>query len=134
MIAVRRRTSSLAVAVYVVAMTAYVYGFEHRADADQARQVGIDEALVIASTALLHVALGVVVGRWPVLLLPLVPVVIAIPAGDYPGAWPEGSVALNMYMQEMLYGMPLVALGVVARRLVERRRRSPTHGAAPGPA
>jgi hypothetical protein len=52
-----------ALLIYAGAMVAYIYGFEHRPDADYAREIGPDEVLVLASVAMLHLALGAVVGR-----------------------------------------------------------------------
>jgi hypothetical protein len=80
----RSALAPLALLVYVVAMTAYIYAFVHRPDADQAQEVGADEVVILSSIALLHIALGFVIGRRAI-LAPLLPVAIAIPAGDYPG-------------------------------------------------
>jgi hypothetical protein len=56
--AVRRRFAVpvFAVLIYAAAMTAYVYGFEDRPDADYARETGADEILVFAGVAAPHVA------------------------------------------------------------------------------
>lgn len=110
----------LAVVVYVAAMTAYIYAFVHRPDADFASEIGPDEVAVFASVALLHVALGFVVGP-RALAVPLIPVVIAIPAGDYPGGWPEGPVWLGVLGNELFLGIPLVALGIALRAIADRR-------------
>lgn len=104
-------------------MVAYIYGFEHRPDADRAREIGPDELLVLATVALLHVALGAVVGRWPVLLAPVLSILIAIPAGDYPGRWPEIPVAATLTYQMLFFGIPLVTLGAVTRSALGRRHR-----------
>jgi len=112
---------TLALLLYAAAMAAYVYGFEHRPDADRAREVGVDEVAVLASVALLHLALGAVVARWLVLLAPVVPVLIALPAGDYPGGWPDQPVAAAILLQEALFGLPLTALGVLVSQLLGRR-------------
>jgi hypothetical protein len=55
----------LALLVYAAAMTAYIYGFVHRPDADYAQEVGADEAVIFASVALLHVVLGFVISQAP---------------------------------------------------------------------
>ncbi len=120
----RFRTAAWALVVYCGAMTVYVYAFEHREDADYARQTGADEILVLLSVALLHVALGAVVGRWPVALAPALAVVIAVPAGDYPGGWPDIPVAATIATQMLLFGVPLVAIGVVLRRMMIHRGRA----------
>jgi hypothetical protein len=109
--------------VYVAVMTTYIYAFVHRPEPDYASEVGAGEAVVIASVVLLHVALGFVIS-WPLAILaPLLPVVIAIPAGDYPGAWPEGPVWLGMLLNEVFFGVPLVALGIAIRAIADRRMR-----------
>ena len=116
---------ALALLVYAASMTAYIYGFEDRPDADYAREYGADEYAVLSSVALLHVALGALVRRWQVLFAPLlVPFLIALPAGDYPGGWPEGPVSVAILLQELFYGLPLVALGVVARWIFDRRMQA----------
>ena len=119
-----RPTQLVALLIYGGAMVAYIYGFEHRSDADRAREIGPDELLVFSAVAMLHVALGAVVGRWPVLLAPLLSILIAIPAGDYPGRWPETPVAGTLAFQMLLFGMPLVTLGAVVRALLDRRKRT----------
>ena len=109
----------LALTFFVIGMTVYIYGYEHRADADYAREEGLDEALVLASAALLHVALGAGL-RWKAIPVLLLPIVIALPAGAYPGGWPEGSVAQTMFVQELVFGLPLVGLGMVIGWAYER--------------
>jgi hypothetical protein len=111
----------LVVLVYVAAMTAYIYAFVHVPEPDYASEVGAAEAAVLASVALLHVAVGFVI-FWPfAILAPLLPVVIAISAGDYPGGWPEGPVWLGVLLNELFFGLPLIALGIAIRALVDRR-------------
>ncbi len=107
-----------ALLIYAGAMIGYIYGFEHRPDADYAREIGPDEVLVLAAIAMLHLALGAVVGRWPVVLAPALSVLLAIPAGDYPGGWPETSVAAAVTYQTLFFGVPLVVLGVVLRSVL----------------
>jgi hypothetical protein len=107
---------------YTAAMTAYIYGFVHRPDADYAQENGADEAVIFASVALLHVALGFIIGRRAI-VAPLLPVVIAIPAGDFPGGWPDVPVWADVLYGEMLVGVPLVALGVAIRAIAERRKQ-----------
>ena len=120
----RRLGIASALLIYCGAMTAYVYAFEHREDADYARQTGADEVLVLASAALLHVAFGALVGRWAIVLAPVLAVLIAAPAGDYPGGFPDIPVAAAIAIQMTLFGIPLVALGVVLRWMMRRRSRA----------
>ena len=110
----------LTLALFVVGMTLYVYGYEHRADADYAREEGLDEVLVLVGAAALHIALGAVLRLLAIPAL-LLPSIIAIPAGDYPGGWPEVPVAMAMFFQEAFYGLPLVVLGMVIRWSYEWR-------------
>jgi hypothetical protein len=114
--------SAVTLLVYAAAMTAYIYGFLHRPDADYAQEVGADELGIFAGVALLHVALGFVLGRRAILAL-LVPIVIAIPAGDYPGGWPETPVWVDVLIGEGLIGVPLVVLGVAIRAIADRRKQ-----------
>ena len=108
--------------VYAAAMTAYIYGYEHRPDADYAWEVSADDVFILAAAGLIHVALGFVFGTWWALAAVLLPVALAMPAGDYPGGWPDTPVAATMLFQELAFGLPLVAGGVVSRRLLARRR------------
>jgi hypothetical protein len=109
---------------YVAAMTAYIYAFVHVPEPDYASEVGAAEAVMLAGVALLHVALGFVI-FWPLAILaPLLPVVIAIPAGDYPGGWPEGPVWLGVLLNEVFFGVPLIALGFAIRALADRRMQA----------
>jgi hypothetical protein len=96
--------------LFAVGMTIYIYGYEHRADADYAREEGVEEAFVLACAAVLHVVLGAVL-RLKAIPALVLPVVLAIPAGDYPGGWPEVPVAYALFVQELFFGIPLVLLG-----------------------
>ena len=112
-------------ALFVAGMTLYVYGYEHRGDADYAREERLGEVLVLAAAAALHIALGAVLRLWAIPAL-LLPVVIAIPAGSYPGGWPEMPVAGVLFFQEMTFGLLLVFLGIgigIGYDRVVRRRR-----------
>ena len=77
--------------------------------------------LVTAEFALAHVALGFTARHWPVVLLPLVLVPLAIPAG-YPQSMFEPRP--DWWTQAMLvqFEVALVALGVGVRALADRRR------------
>ncbi len=108
--------------IYAGALSAFVYAFEHREDADRARQTGPDELLVRGSVAALHLLLGFAIGQWRAVLAALFPFLVAIPAGEYPGRWPEGYVAETILLQELVFGGPLILIGVGIRRLLGRRR------------
>jgi hypothetical protein len=116
---------AFALVVYTAAMTAYVFGFEHRPDADYAREIGVDELAIFVSASLLHVGLGAVLG-WRALFVVFLPVVIAIPAGEYPGRWPEGPVWAGMFYSAAFLGAPLAALGVGISAIADRRVRRGT--------
>jgi hypothetical protein len=75
--------------------------------------------LVAAGFALAHVALGFLMGRWPVVLLPLVLVPLAIPAGYPESRWEPPPVWLTqtLFVQ---FEVSLVALGVGVRTLAGR--------------
>lgn len=75
--------------------------------------------LVTAGFALAHVALGFTVGRWPVVLLPLVLAPLAIPAGYPESRWepPPVWVTQTLLVQ---FEVALVALGLGARTLADR--------------
>jgi hypothetical protein len=114
----------LVLLVYVAAMTSYIYVYVHRPEPDYAREVGAAEGVLLAIIVLLHVALGFVI-FWPfAILAALLPTVIAIPAGDHPGGWPEGPVWLEMFGNWVFFGLPLVALGIAIRAIADRRMQS----------
>ena len=75
--------------------------------------------LVAAGFALAHVALGFTVRRWPVVLLPLVLVPLAIPAG-YPQSMFEPPPVWWTQAMLVQFEVALVALGVGARTFVDR--------------
>ena len=109
--------------VYVAATAAYIYVFMYRPDPDYLTGIRPSEAAVLAGVGLIHVALGFV-SRLLAFLAPLLPVVIAIPAGDYFAEWPEGPVWVVVLLEEILLGVPLIALGVAMRALADRRMRA----------
>jgi hypothetical protein len=74
--------------------------------------------LVSAGFALAHVALGFV-GRWPVVLLPLAIVPLAIPAG-YPQSMFEPPPVWWTQAMLVQFEVALVALGVGARSISDR--------------
>jgi hypothetical protein len=110
-------------AVFCALMTVYIYAWEHRPEPDYSDEPENAFDVIVPVGALsLHVVTGFAIGRWWALALAFAPIVIAIPAGDYPGGWPELPVAFTMLFQELYLGLPALAIGVLARRLVERRR------------
>ena len=73
--------------------------------------------LVTAGFAVAHVALGFLVGRWPVVLLPLVLAPMAIPAG-YPQSMFEPPPVWLTQTLLVQFEVALVALGLGARTVV----------------
>ena len=73
--------------------------------------------LVTAGFAVAHVALGFLVGRWPVVLLPLVLVPLAIPAG-YPQSMFEPPPVWLTQTLLVQFEVALVALGLGVRTVV----------------
>ena len=126
-----RTGQALVLTSFLIGLTLFIYGYEHRADADYAREEGLEEAFVLASAALLHIALGAAL-RFKAVPALLLPVFIAIPAGSYPGGWPEVPVAMAMFFQELFFGLPLVVLGMAIgwtyRWLVSRSTTGVTAG------
>lgn len=110
----------LVLLVYVAAMTTYIYAFVHQPEPDYVREVAAAEAAILVGLALLHVALGFVIGPRAILAL-LLPIAIAIPAGDHPGGWPEGPVWLEVLLNEVFFGLPLLAFGIAIRAIADRR-------------
>jgi hypothetical protein len=106
------------VVVYLGIGTAWIYLFLDRGHFED-RDLWW---LVAAGFALAHVALGFLVGRWPVILLPLVLTPLAVPAGYPVSQYGEPSPVWLGQMILVQAEIPLVALGVGARELVDRAR------------
>jgi hypothetical protein len=75
--------------------------------------------LSIAFLGLAHAACGYLLGRWWVVLLPAVPIVLAIPAGDFPTSRPEYPIWFGFAMLAPLL-LVLAAVGILARKYVLR--------------
>jgi hypothetical protein len=123
----------LVTALYVVLATVYVYAWEHQPEPDYSHEPENAVDLIVPISFLaLHFATGLAVGRLWVLALALVPFLVAIPAGEYPGGWPEVPVWLVMLTQGFAFFLPCLAAGLVVRLLFERRRQK--RGRSPQPA
>jgi hypothetical protein len=121
----RNRFDLVAVAGYCLLMTVYVYAWVHQPEPDYSKEPeNAVDVLVPIGALVLHLVTGFAIGRWWALALALFPVVVAIPAGDYPGGWPELPVAFTMASEELMFGLPALAIGVAARRLLARRKGS----------
>jgi peptidoglycan/LPS O-acetylase OafA/YrhL len=109
----RAEARPLAVAAaYVAAMALYIFGI-----ADRNVGYGSDAAgwLGIAALAALHLATGWGMGRWWAVLLPLLAVPIAIPAGYPERTEPELWIGVAYVVAPA--GVALIALAVAVRRL-----------------
>ena len=106
--------SSLGAAVYLALLTLWVYGV-----ADGADTYCIAWLLLLVAFA--QVAAGLVVRSWWAILLPVLVVVISIPAGQ-PDSTP-GEEAFPLWFGlafAALLATPLVAFGVAARKIHDR--------------
>lgn len=109
----RYRRAAVVVVAYLAVAAAWVYLF-----LDSGSLEGDDLWwLVTAGFAVAHVALGFLVGRWPVVLLPLVLVPLAIPAG-YPQSMFEPPPVWLTQTLLVQFEVALVALGLGVRTVV----------------
>jgi hypothetical protein len=99
-------------AAYVAAMALYIYGI-----ADRNVGYGSDVAgwLGIAALAALHLATGWSIGHWWAVLLPLLAVPLATPAGYPERTEPELWIGVAYVVAPA--GVTLIALAVAVRRL-----------------
>jgi hypothetical protein len=116
-----RYTGKIAIVLYVVLTFLWIYWV-----LDRQLFFGNDIAgwSGIVGFGLVHVAVGFAVNRGWALLLPLLAVAIALPAG-YPSA--NRGEPLPLWFGALIWApvnISLIAIGVGARRLLERRRTS----------
>jgi peptidoglycan/LPS O-acetylase OafA/YrhL len=113
---VRRRADArpfVVAAAYSAAMTFFIYGIEDRDvgyGSDVANWIGI------AALTALHLATGWGVGRWWAVVLPLLAIPIAIPAG-YPARTEGPEIWVGVAWVLAPAGVILIALAVAIRRL-----------------
>ena len=106
--------AAVSVASYLALMAAWIYGFANTS-------VGEGDASAVfglASLAAIQAVAGLAVQHWWAVLLPIVPIVLAVPAGLPPA---KGE-PLPIWFSLTLFALPeaaLVAVGV----FVARRRR-----------
>jgi hypothetical protein len=108
----------IAVALYMALSVVWVYWI-----LDRQLTFGSELAdwLMIISVGAVHVALGYATARRWALLLPLFPVLIAVPLG-YPSANEGEPLPIWLGLLYFVpFGVALVAIGVGLRRLMERR-------------
>jgi hypothetical protein len=110
---------------FVAGALVYVYGYENRhVEEDYASELTATTGLALLAWTLLQVLAAFVIAKPHAVFLPVAAVLLAIPAGEYPGGWPEYPVALGVFYFELL-ATPLVVLGAVAGA---RRRRGRARG------
>ena len=99
-------------------MALWIYGVLNRTESDVA---WLAPFIIFA-----QLAVGFAVGRWPAVILPAFVVLISVPAGYPP--YDEGE-PFPLWFGLGLFGAPfaclLVAFGVVARKIVDRRSEAP---------
>ena len=108
---------------YLVAMTFFIYAI---ANPDVAYGNDAAYLLIAAALGLLHLGAGWFATRWWVILLPILPVLIAIPAG-YPEKGREPFLIWMTLADLAPFGSLLIAVGFAARRTLERRRGNSFH-------
>jgi hypothetical protein len=102
-----------AAATYLGLMTLVVYGAMNRGDPD----FGV---WMLAPLVFVQFAAGFFVGRWWAILLPLLVVVISVPAGYPPDPHGEGFPLWFGLAFLSVFAIPLVGLAVWGRKLYDR--------------
>ena len=102
---------------YLFLMTLVVYGAMNRWDPDSGRW--LFWVLILA-----QLAVGLLVGRWWALVLPLLIVLISVPAGYPPDPHGEGFPLWFSLAILSVFAIPLVGAGVVAQKILDGRRRT----------
>ncbi len=107
-----RRTPLIAVVGYLGLMTLFIYGVADR---------GVDDGTewLFPFLVLLQIAVGFFVGRWWAVALPVLVVLISVPAG-MPPITPDNAEPLPLWFGFGIgacFAAPLVALGVLSRKL-----------------
>jgi hypothetical protein len=100
---------------FVAGVLVYVYGFVDRSAGDAIA------FLALLAFGALHVLAAAVIARPRVVVLPVLAVVLAFPAGDHPVGGPELPVAAQILYLELI-GTPLVVGAAVVAARRERAR------------
>lgn len=114
---------------YFALMTWLIYGVVDRGH-------DVSNAAGIITVFFVPVALGLLLARWWAALLPVAVFLISVPAGYSADTSLELPIWFGVGFLEAI-AVPLVVIGVVARKLVERlvaRRAAPGSRSAPGSA
>jgi hypothetical protein len=123
-----RQARSVATALaYVVATAVWVYaGVEQQRDALE--WPWFDWPRIIVAVVVLHFAVGILIGRLWALALPLGAVLVAVPAGDFPGGYPEVPVWIWLAFTLFWAGVPALLAGMAVRAAARRRRAAVPSG------
>jgi cytochrome c biogenesis protein CcdA len=108
-----------AAAIYLGLMSLWIYGVANRWDPDSGEWL-------LPVLVLLQLALGWTVARWWAVLFPVLLPFIALPAGT-PPITPDNAEPFPLWFgmaYAALFAIPLVAAGVLARRIHERGKSS----------
>jgi hypothetical protein len=115
------RYSLIVTALYLAAMTCFVYGVLDR-EVDPS-------AAWLPVVVLAQLAVGFLIGRWPAVVLPVIVVVISIPAGYPPFEEGEPLPLWFGLAYGAVFAVPLVTIGVLVRKLFDWRGRVQAQGA-----
>jgi hypothetical protein len=105
-----------AVSFYLVLMTLWVYGVVDRYESGG--------PWLMPVVVFLQVAVGFASGRWWIVGLPVIVVLISVPAGYPPTAGGEPFPLFFGLAFASLFAIPLVVAGIVTRKIYESRRAS----------
>jgi hypothetical protein len=118
--------SRLFAVLYLALMTLVVYGGMNRGDASGGG------AWILPLLVFVQLAAGFLVGRWWALFLPLVVVVISVPAGYAPDPHGEAFFPIWLVLAILcVVAVPLVAFGYWGRLVVDPATRPRVRRSAP---
>jgi hypothetical protein len=118
LIGLPRKLDVAGAALFVVALSLEVYGIENTSHVNKG---GVWGWFAGALLLLGYLGGGLVIGRWwAIALLPLVAILIALPAGENPAV--EGDIPWVVFIYVFLLPiwMGLVAIGVISHKLIAR--------------
>lgn len=103
---------------YAFLAAAWIYGVLNTGRSDDAHPDPFwDSASADFLIGAVLFAAGVAIGRWWAPALAFLPGVLAIPAGYEPDGYPEVPIWFYLAFQGAVFGIPLLAAGVAARKL-----------------
>jgi cytochrome c biogenesis protein CcdA len=114
-----RMQEAVGIAILVVAVSVNVYAIENTSRVNSSFYGGISAALHMIG----YVGSGVAIGQWwASLLLPLLAILVALPAGENPSYEGDIHTVAFLYVFLLPIWIALVAIGVGIRKLAERIR------------